>query len=382
MRDQQKKNFKGLFEIGQPVYCSLYGGKHGFIYGINGDQSPDTCETMGGGVVCMGGSCKVDIVWDTGSISKANPESLIRSSVQWAVFTREEIENREDAAGYVPEGFATDDYIQELLQSALDNKATEEGEREQKAEAKAKEREELPAKYPYLITAEEHGKYANQVLAAKNIRIALKREFPGQKFTVKSSSFANGDSVDISWTDGPTTEQVTKITGRHQYGYFNGMEDLYEYNGNVFPDVFGRSKYVQENRKISHETRDKIAEELGYKDLERDEDGNIKDTSGDISRHIYQVSREKSFYVKPETVTAAPVAKPAKSAPSTAEVVKEFTERQGVEETDREPVEIGDYRGHPTIKLPHGTKGFCFGIAKAAAILEYIDEIKDFIDNN
>ena len=49
---------------------------------------------------------------------------------------------------------------------------------------------------------------------------------------------------------------------------------------------------------------------------------------------------------------------------------------------DKEPPTIGEYKGNPTISLPMGSRGFCFGKTKAAAILEYIDEIRDFVENN
>ena len=373
---KRELGFNGLFEIGQPIYNSLYGGKYGHIYNIRGEQQPDSCGSMSG-VISFGGGASLDIVWLDGTTSKATPESLARTSVQWKVFTREHCQDRENAEGYVPEGFATPEYITELLQKAEDLIKTKEQQAAEKAALKAKERGELPGKFPYLTTADSWEK-SGQALAAKNIRIALKREFPGQKFSVKSSSFAGGDAVDVSWTDGPTTDEVTDIRGRHQYGNFNGMEDIYEYNNDVFPDVFGRSKYVQEQRRISIEKRLEIGVELGYKDLEADEHNNIKDVSGDISQHIYRVSRERSFYASPATTTSeAPEPKPANTdtkAPTTNE------DAPGA--ADKEPAEIGEYKDKPTIKLPLGNRGFCFGVKKAAAILEYLEEIKEFVDNN
>ena len=41
---------------------------------------------------------------------------------------------------------------------------------------------------------------------AKLIRLALKDEFPGIKFSVKSRKYSMGSSIDIAWTDGPVAD--------------------------------------------------------------------------------------------------------------------------------------------------------------------------------
>jgi hypothetical protein len=85
--------------------------------------------------------------------------------------------------------------------------------------------------------------------AAKAIRNELKQKFPLIKFSVKSRSFAGGDSIDINWIDGPSREMVVKITGKYQYGNFDGMTDCYNYSNtrNDIPQV----KYVFERREVS-----------------------------------------------------------------------------------------------------------------------------------
>ncbi len=84
---------------------------------------------------------------------------------------------------------------------------------------------------------------------ATAIREELKKHFPNIKFAVKSSNFSMGDSVHISWNDGPTEKQVQEFTNKYQYGSFNGMEDIYEYT-NTREDI-PQSKYVQQHRTIS-----------------------------------------------------------------------------------------------------------------------------------
>jgi len=50
---------------------------------------------------------------------------------------------------------------------------------------------------------------------------------------------------------------------------------------------------------------------------------------------------------------------------------------------------IGEFKGNPTISLPIGTtdregseKMFTFGVKKAQAILEHIEDIKKFVEDN
>lgn len=93
---------------------------------------------------------------------------------------------------------------------------------------------------------------------ATAIREELKKDFPNVKFSVKSSNFANGDSVHISWTDGPTTLEVSKITSKYQYGRFDGMTDIYEYSNTI--ENLPQSKYVQTRREISEEVNNIVKE--------------------------------------------------------------------------------------------------------------------------
>ena len=61
---------------------------------------------------------------------------------------------------------------------------------------------------------------------AKLIRKHLKANFAGVKFSVRMNRYAGGSSIDIVWTDGPTSEQVEKVTGPFQGARFDGMIDL------------------------------------------------------------------------------------------------------------------------------------------------------------
>jgi|GEM_PF-1316993 len=89
----------------------------------------------------------------------------------------------------------------------------------------------------------------DHVKAAKMIRQELKKAFPSTKFSVTSSLFSMGNSVSISWTNGPTTASVKAITDKYQYGHFDGMTDCYEYS-NSRKDI-PQSKFVQASREIT-----------------------------------------------------------------------------------------------------------------------------------
>lgn len=95
-------------------------------------------------------------------------------------------------------------------------------------------------------------------LVAKEVRTILKEKFKGIKFTVRSSNYSMGDSVNVGWTDGPTSEEVEKLVKHYQYGHFDGMIDCYEYS-NVKKDI-PQTKFLFCNRDMSEETKKIICE--------------------------------------------------------------------------------------------------------------------------
>lgn len=87
--------------------------------------------------------------------------------------------------------------------------------------------------------------------AAQSIRKDLKAAFPGIKFSVHSSSFSMGDSVRISWTNGPSSEQVHRLVCKYKYGHFDGMTDFYEMS-NRRKDI-SQTKFISTDRRISQD---------------------------------------------------------------------------------------------------------------------------------
>lgn len=57
------------------------------------------------------------------------------------------------------------------------------------------------------------------------IRRALKRAFPGVVFSLRGSRGTGYGWFSLSWTDGPTTAAVDRVTGAFRSSYFDGMDD-------------------------------------------------------------------------------------------------------------------------------------------------------------
>lgn len=169
----------------------------------------------------------------------------------------------------------------------------------------------------------------------------LQHVFPGIKFTVRSSSFSGGDSIDLRWSLGPTSKEVRAIAGKYQEGHFDGMIDLYENDhsahGEAIDKVLGRAKYVSESRNFPDDLYEKIGRALCA--LQHvDYDGPYtrflfgQHDRYDLQSHVTQLLSRTSFnagesYLDVETVPfeerdsgndwcriikTAPIAKPAK----------------------------------------------------------------------
>lgn len=65
---------------------------------------------------------------------------------------------------------------------------------------------------------------------AKLIRKALKQAFPAIKFSVRTSQYAGGASIDVRWTDGPSDKAVQAVAGAFAGASFDGMIDLKSYH--------------------------------------------------------------------------------------------------------------------------------------------------------
>jgi len=117
---------------------------------------------------------------------------------------------------------------------------------EERRAEKIQERKESYDRHEQFKQEQKSKGGSSQASAAKLIKAELQEAFPGIKFSVTSDSFSMGDSVDIRWTDGPTTKEVDAISGKYQYGHFDGMTDMYEHTNSR--DDIPQSKYVHSSR--------------------------------------------------------------------------------------------------------------------------------------
>ena len=69
-------------------------------------------------------------------------------------------------------------------------------------------------------------KYLSCAETAKLVRIALKKNFPGVKFSVRSSVYSGGASIDVSWVLGPTAKEVDAVAGQYESADFDGSIDM------------------------------------------------------------------------------------------------------------------------------------------------------------
>lgn len=135
--------------------------------------------------------------------------------------------------------------------------------------------------------------------AAQAIRQDLKKAWPGVRFRVRSDSFSMGNSVDVHWTDGPTSADVNLIIGRYQYGHFDGMQDLYEYS-NRRKDI-PQAKYVSGSREMSADVRAEIFGEIVrdyYPESEREgitENSPAPNGWGYVSEMIWREFSQRSY---------------------------------------------------------------------------------------
>ncbi len=69
---------------------------------------------------------------------------------------------------------------------------------------------------------------------AQCIREALKRAFPGVKFSIRTSYASMTSSTHVQWTDGPTQDEVERVTDRFTSKSFDGMTDSTNYHEQEF----------------------------------------------------------------------------------------------------------------------------------------------------
>jgi hypothetical protein len=164
---------------------------------------------------------------------------------------------------YITDEKLSADEILDLIDAAAAQKVLCEAAINEKAAHKAALKAALPKQYPDLIVVGS-SKLSGAALGAKNIKIQLAAAFPGVKFSAKSSYYSGGCSIHVSWTDGPASDEVKKITDQYQEKDFDGMDDSTHYRDQVWTEVFGGAGYVLEQKHYSDALYNATAKELGY----------------------------------------------------------------------------------------------------------------------
>ena len=109
--------------------------------------------------------------------------------------------------------------------------------------------------------------FIDTTTVAKMIRKDLKEAFKGVKFSVKSDKYSGGSSINISYTDGPTVDEVKNIVAKYEGADFDGMQDL-KTNKDIIIDgvaYLGGPDFIFVNRDYSKEfTENVLMEKFGY----------------------------------------------------------------------------------------------------------------------
>lgn len=133
-------------------------------------------------------------------------------------------------------------------------------------QADKEERANLPKLYPHLTPNPQ-----DDTKTTKNNLIAeLKNNFPGVKFSVTKRHYS---TYNVEWINGPTTEEVAKITGKFEDHQSDFTGDFRDYSPSNFNRVFGGFKYIFENRKATEEINallPQLAQLLGDYDKQRE----------------------------------------------------------------------------------------------------------------
>lgn len=103
-------------------------------------------------------------------------------------------------------------------------------------------------------------RYISPADTAKLIRVALRKEFPTVKFSVRTSTYSGGASIDVKWENGPTSKMVERVTGKFSGASFDGMVDLKSYRDSELGGerVHFGADYVFTSRSLTREVLEQV----------------------------------------------------------------------------------------------------------------------------
>lgn len=222
-----------LLSVGQVVYTNLYNLGKGVIVNIHGEQKPQSIKNMYN-VMVTGGNAEFDIVFFNGNKSNRLPESILHG-VQW------KIENET----------VDQETIKSLIEIAEAHEQAEKAEEERKINEfkQGVEFQKSNKEYSHLtqITSNSDKKVK---IVGKNIRAELKKHFPKTKFSVRKQYYS---TYHVSWSDGPTVEEVESIINKYETSRFDSYTDYHYSETSPFNVVYGGADYVFTHRDYSDE---------------------------------------------------------------------------------------------------------------------------------
>lgn len=222
-----------LLSVGQVVYTNLYNLGKGVIVNIHGEQKPQSIKNMYN-VMVTGGNAEFDIVFFNGNKSNRLPESILHG-VQW------KIENET----------VDQETIKSLIEKAEAHEQAEKAEEERKINEfkQGVEFQKNNTEYSHLtqITSNSDKKVK---IVGKNIRAELKKHFPKTKFSVRKQYYS---TYHVSWSDGPTVEEVESIINKYETSRFDSYTDYHYSETSPFNVVYGGADYVFTHRDYSDE---------------------------------------------------------------------------------------------------------------------------------
>lgn len=213
-----------LLSVGQVVYTNLYNLGKGVIVNIHGEQK----------YYGHRGNANFDIVFFNGNKTNRLPESILHG-VQWQI--KDETVDQE--------------MIQSLIEKAEAHEQAEKAEEEKKQTEFNQGVEFQKNNNQYSHLTQITSNLDNEVkIVGKNIRAELKKHFPKTKFSVRKQYYS---SYYVSWTDGPTVDEVDSIVKKYKTSRFDCYSD-YSYNESLpFNMVYGGADYVFTERHYSNE---------------------------------------------------------------------------------------------------------------------------------
>ena len=176
-------------------------------------------------------------------------------------------------------------------QEAILRAANEERNAEEKRRQEAENRKFAEAvaaarrRFDYIPCPKQDGQYLRTGEVSRNLRAALKHEFPGVKFSVRSNSFSGGDDARVSWVDGPSRAKVEPLVDGFCETVHEPNTDYWDHVTTVISAVCGGFSYTFAEREYSDAARKPVEDFFRAKGY----DGN------DLYREVHAVLDKTDF---------------------------------------------------------------------------------------